>query len=149
MSDGAEMVGLRESPISAGDLLDDVSAGAGAVVTFEGRVRNRNDGRPVIRLHYDAYTEMAEDVLRDIQRRTCEAFPVSSVGLVHRVGTLLVGETAVVVTVAAAHRSAAFDAARFAIEAVKAELPVWKREEYEDGSRVWLDGEPGAEGPGA
>jgi len=147
MTDGLGIVGLRESPISALDFLADVSAGAGAVVTFEGKVRNTTDGRSVVRLHYDAYTEMAEDVLRDIRRRTCEAFPISSVGLLHRVGTVSVGETAVVVTVAAAHRSAAFDAARFAIEAVKAELPVWKQEEYEDGSRVWLDGQPPDPGP--
>jgi len=148
MTDGSGIVGLRESPISALDFREDVNPGAGAVVTFEGKVRNTNDGRSVIGLHYDAYTEMAEDVLKDIRRRTCEAFPISSVGLLHRVGSLSVGETAVVVTVAAAHRSAAFDAARFAIEAVKAELPIWKQEEYEDGSRVWLDGQPAEEGPG-
>lgn len=148
MIDDAGTVGLRESPISAADFRDGVNAGAGAVVTFEGRVRNNNDGRRVTLLHYDAYTEMAEDVLRDIRRRTCAAFPISSVDLLHRVGTLSVGETAVVVTVAAAHRSAAFDAARFAIEAVKAELPVWKQEEYEDGSRLWLDGQPAKEGLG-
>ena len=147
MTDDAGIVGLRELPISAADFRDGVNAGAGAVVTFEGRVRNKNDGRRVIRLHYDAYKDMAEDVLRDIRRRTCEAFPVSSVDLLHRVGTLSVGETAVVVTVAAAHRSAAFDAARFAIEAVKAELPVWKQEEYGDGSHLWLDGQPAKEGP--
>lgn len=149
MNDGVGRVGLRDVPISPGDLLDDVSASAGAVVTFEGRVRDRNDGRTVIGLHYDAYQEMAEDVLEDIQRRTCEAFPVSFVGLLHRVGTLSVGETAVVVTVTAAHRSAAFDAARFAVEAIKAELPVWKQEEYEDGSRGWLDGDPTKGGPTA
>ncbi len=147
MSRGAKNVGLRDSHISAGDLLDDMGPDVGAVVTFEGRVRNRNVGRPVARLHYDAYTEMAEQVLADIQRRTCEAFPVFDVGLVHRVGTLAVGETAVVVTVTAAHRSAAFDAARFAIETVKVELPVWKQEEYEDGTCEWLKGNAVVEGP--
>lgn len=140
MSDLADHPGLTETPISAADLIGTVGPGDGAVVTFEGRVRDRNDGRPVVRLHYDAYWEMAEDVLRDIESRTLETFPVSSVGLVHRVGSLSVGETAVVVRVTAAHRGAAFDAARFAIEAVKSELPVWKQEEYEDGSRRWLDG---------
>lgn len=148
MSTGVERVGLSDSPISVADVLETVSAADGAVVTFEGRVRSHNDGRSVIRLHYDAYREMAEDVLKNIQRRTRETFPVSSVGLVHRVGTLAVGDTAVVVTVTAAHRSAAFDAARFAIEAVKAELPVWKQEEYEDGSREWLAGDPENSGPG-
>lgn len=142
-------MGLSDSSISPGNLDDDVSPGVGAVVTFEGRVRAQNDGRAVIRLHYDAYRGMAEDVLKDIQRRTREAFAVSSVRLIHRVGTLSVGETAVVVSVSAAHRSDAFDAARFAIEAVKAELPVWKQEEYQDGTRVWLGGNPAENGSGA
>lgn len=142
MSSGADEIGLRDSPISAGDLVKDLNTGIGAVVTFEGRVRGENEGRPVSRLHYDAYREMAEDVLKDIQRRTLEAFSATSVGLLHRVGSLSVGDTAVVVTVVAVHRSTAFDAARFAIEAIKAELPVWKQEEYEDGTRVWLDGNP-------
>ncbi len=146
MSEPAVHPGLSDAPISAASLIGPVGPGDGAVVTFEGRVRNRNEGLPVVRLHYDAYREMAEEVLRDIKCRTREAYAVSSVGLVHRVGSLSVGETAVVVTVTAAHRSAAFDAARFAIEAVKAELPVWKQEEYEDGSRRWLDGHGGTEG---
>lgn len=132
--------GLSDQPISAPELLGDVAPGTGAIVTFEGRVRNLNRGRPVARLHYDSYTEMAEQVLDDIRRRTLEGFEVSSVRLSHRVGTVEPGETAVAVTVTAAHRAAAFEAARFAIEAVKAELPVWKQEEYEDGSREWLEG---------
>jgi len=134
--------GLSDRPISASELLGEAAPGTGAVVTFEGRVRNSNRGRSVARLHYDSYTEMAEQVLDDIRQRTLESFPVSSVGLSHRIGTVEVGETAVAVTVTAAHRAAAFDAARFAIEAVKAELPVWKQEEYEDGSREWLEGSP-------
>lgn len=149
MSEPTDHLGMSDAPISAAELVGTAGAGDGAVVTFEGKVRDRNDGRPVVRLHYDAYREMAEDVLRDIECRTRDTFPVSSVGLVHRVGSLSVGETAVVVTVTAAHRSAAFDAARFAIEAVKAELPVWKQEEYEDGSRRWLDGHVGAGGSGS
>ncbi|MFQ5529154.1 MAG: molybdenum cofactor biosynthesis protein MoaE [Gemmatimonadota bacterium] len=139
-------VGLSDAPISAADLRVGAGPAVGAVLTFEGRVRNHNEGRQVVRLHYDAYRQMAEEVLRDIERRTREAYEVSSVSLVHRVGTLSVGEVAVVVSVAAAHRSAAFDGARFAIETVKAELPVWKQEEYEDGSRRWLGGNPAATG---
>ena len=149
MTELAEHPGLTEAPISAADLIGPVGSGDGAVVTFEGRVRDRNDGRPVVRLYYDAYRQMAEAVLRDIECRTREAYAVSSVRVVHRVGSLCIGETAVVVTVTAAHRGAAFDAARFAIEAVKAELPVWKQEEYEDGSRRWLDGQAAAGGSGS
>ncbi|MDH3297067.1 MAG: molybdenum cofactor biosynthesis protein MoaE [Gemmatimonadota bacterium] len=137
---------LTSEPISAAAVCDRTDSGAGAVVTFEGRVRDRNGGKTVVGLHYDSYPEMADEVLRDIQRRTLETFAVSSVSIVHRAGSLSVGDVAVVVSVVAPHRAAAFDAARFALEAVKAELPVWKREEYEDGSRTWLEGEPGAKG---
>ncbi len=134
--------GLSEAPIPSAGQWHEGVPGVGAVVTFEGRVRDHNEGRRVVRLHYDAYREMAEEVLADIEGRTKDEFAVASVSLEHRIGTLAVGEVAVVVSVAAAHRSAAFDAARFAIETVKAELPVWKQEEYEDGSRRWLDGAP-------
>jgi len=123
------------------------------VVTFEGRVRNVNEGRRVIRLYYDVYDGMAEQVFADILRRTREAHPVTAIRVLHRTGTLAVGETAVAVAVAAGHRDEAFAAARFVIEAVKADLPVWKREEYEDGSSRWLGGVPpeddGPEGEGA
>jgi molybdopterin synthase catalytic subunit len=140
---------LSAEPIDAGALAAEVDAGTGAVVTFEGRVRAANDGRRVLRLHYDAYPEMAAGVFGDIIRRTRDAHEVRAVRVVHRTGTLKVGETAVAIAVAAAHRPEAFAAARFVIEAVKADLPIWKREEYEDGTSRWLDGEPPAGGEGA
>lgn len=133
---------LSSEPIDAARLAASVEPGTGAVVTFEGRVRNRNEGRPVARLHYDAYPGMADEVFAEILRRTRETHPVSAVRVLHRTGTLEVGETAVAIAVAAGHRDEAFAAARFVIEAIKAELPVWKREEYEDGSFRWLDGQP-------
>lgn len=134
--------GLSADPISAADLTDGLNEGTGAIVTFEGRVRETNEGRRVTKLHYDAYPEMAGEVLGDIVGRARDMHPLVAVRVVHRTGTLVVGETAVAVVVAAAHRAQAFDAARFVIEAVKAELPVWKREEYEDGSTRWLGEEP-------
>lgn len=148
-----DLAGLRAEAIDAASLAASVDPGCGAVVTFEGRVRNVNEGRRVIRLHYDAYDAMAEPVFADILRRTREAHPVTAIRVLHRTGTLAVGETAVAVAVAAGHRDEAFAAARFVIEAVKADLPVWKREEYEDGSSRWLGGVPpeddGSEGEGA
>lgn len=147
MTAASDRFGLSADPISAADLTDGLNEGTGAIVTFEGRVRETNEGRRVTRLHYDAYPEMADGVLGDIVRRTREAHQAIAVRVVHRTGTLAVGETAVAVVVAAAHRAQAFDAARFVIEAVKEELPVWKREEYEDGSARWLDGAP-EHGPG-
>lgn len=138
----ADVAGLSAAPISAAALAGEVPPGSGAVATFEGRVRDTNEGRRVARLHYDAYPAMADRVFADIVRRTRRAHPVTVVRVLHRTGTLEVGETAVAIVVAAGHRDEAFAAARFVIEAVKAELPVWKREEYEDGSSRWLGEEP-------
>ena len=143
---GADVARLSAEPISAGDLAVQVSRGSGAVVTFEGRVRETNEGRRVARLHYDAYPGMADRVFADILRRTRQAHPVTAVRVLHRTGTLEVGETAVAIAVTAGHRDEAFAAARFVIEVVKAELPMWKREEYEDGSSRWLGDEPPAGG---
>lgn len=142
-----DLAGLSAEPITAAALAASVGPGSGAVVTFEGRVRDTNEGRAVARLHYDAYSGMAEEVFADIIRRAREAHPVSAVRVLHRTGTLEIGETAVAVAVASAHRGVAFDAARFVIEAVKAELPVWKREEYADGTSRWLGEEPPAHEP--
>lgn len=144
-----DVAGLRSGSIDAASLAASVDPECGAVVTFEGRVRNMNEGRRVTRLHYDAYEDMATRVFTDILRRTREAYPVTSIRVLHRTGTLRVGETAVAVAVAAGHRDEAFAAARFVIEAVKADLPVWKREEYEDGSSRWLGARPGDDPPGA
>lgn len=137
-----DVAGLSAGPISAAALAERVPPGSGAVATFEGRVRDRNDGRRVTRLHYDAYPAMADRVFAGILRRTRRTHPVTAVRVLHRTGTLEVGETAVAIAVAAGHRDEAFAAARFVIEAVKAELPVWKREEYADGSSRWLGDEP-------
>lgn len=139
---GGDVVGLSAEPISVAALAERVPPGSGAVATFEGRVRDTNEGRKVTRLHYDAYPAMADRVFADILRRTRRTHPVTAVRVLHRTGTLEVGETAVAIVVAAGHRDEAFAAASFVIEAVKAELPVWKREEYEDGSSRWLGGEP-------
>lgn len=138
----ADLAELSAEPISAAALAERVPPGSGAVASFEGRVRDTNDGRKVRRLHYDAYPAMADRVFADILRRTRRTHPVTAVRVLHRTGTLEVGETAVAIVVAAGHRAEAFAAARFVIEAVKAELPVWKREEYEDGSSRWLGEEP-------
>jgi molybdopterin synthase catalytic subunit len=135
-----DLAGLSAEPIDAASLAGDVDPECGAVVTFEGRVRNVNEGRRVVRLQYDAYPEMAERVFEDILRRTRETHPVMAIRVLHRTGTLAVGDTAVAVVVAAGHRAEAFAAAKFVLEAVKEDLPVWKREEYEDGSSRWLGG---------
>jgi molybdopterin converting factor subunit 1 len=125
--------------------------GDGAVVTFVGRTRESPGtpapgqetaaaqfaGRRVERLEYEAYESMAVAVLDEIADEIESRFGVSRIAIVHRTGSVAVGETSVVIAVAAAHRGEAFDACRYAIEELKARAPIWKSEQFADGS-VWL-----------
>jgi molybdopterin synthase catalytic subunit len=143
------IVGVVDRPISCSDLLELVgSTDDGAVVCFEGRVRTRNRGREVVRLHYEAYADMAEETLREIAAEAAQLHAAGAVAAFHRTGTLEIGEVSVAIAASAMHRTQAFDAARHVIEQVKVRLPVWKREEYEDGSSEWLDGVSPAGGAG-
>ncbi|HEY9898518.1 MAG TPA: molybdenum cofactor biosynthesis protein MoaE [Pantanalinema sp.] len=112
---------------------------AGGVVTFSGVVRDHNEGREVLFLEYEAYPEMATSQLQDIHRRLAERWRVERVVMVHRTGRLAIGEVAVFVGVAAAHRAEAFDACRFGIDTIKRELPIWKKEHFV-GGEVWVEG---------
>ncbi|MDA1096269.1 MAG: molybdenum cofactor biosynthesis protein MoaE [Chloroflexi bacterium] len=109
----------------------------GAVITFEGVVRNHNHGRTVLFLEYEAYADMAERVLRRIGEETREEFAIDDIALWHRIGRLEIGETSLVVAVASPHRREAFRACSEAVEKVKALVPVWKREVWEGGTE-WL-----------
>jgi molybdopterin synthase catalytic subunit len=125
--------------------LDDLAAPSpadGAVCLFIGVARNENRGRRVERLEYEAYEEMALPLMEEIAAETRERYPVSGVCLVHRLGRLEIGEASVAVAVASPHRAEAFAACRFAIDALKARVPIWKKEHYADGT-AWLEG-PGA-----
>lgn len=109
-------------------------AGHGAVVTFVGRARDRSDdGREVVELEYEAYADMAESVLDAISAEASDRWG-ASVEVVHRTGQVAIGEAAVAIVTAAAHRSEAYEANRFVIEAIKERLPIWKRERFVDGS---------------
>lgn len=114
---------------------------AGGLVTFEGVVRNHTDGRPVDHLVYEAYTPMAADVLADIRDRATDRWPEIELAVHHRVGTLEVGQTAVVVTAASAHRSASFEAVQWTIRTLKADVPIWKKEVGPSGEE-WIGFEP-------
>ncbi len=112
---------------------------AGACVTFEGWVRDHNDGRGVRALEYEAFGELAE---REGNRIVAEArakFDVLGLACVHRVGALAIGDLAVWVGVVAAHRGAAFDACRYVIDEAKARVPIWKKEHYADGATAWIN----------
>lgn len=114
------------------------AAGVGAVVCFEGRVRDHNDGRAVDGLSYQAYVELAEAEGRHIVDEARAKFAVEHIVCMHRIGDLALGDVAVWAGVSAAHRSAAFDACRYVIDQVKARVPIWKHEHYVEGSSEWL-----------
>lgn len=112
---------------------------AGACVTFEGWVRNHNEGKPVQALEYEAYAQLAETEGTRILAEARQKYAVATAVCLHRVGTLQIGDLAVWVGVSAAHRAAAFGACRYIIDEVKARVPVWKKEHYADGASEWIN----------
>lgn len=108
--------------------------GMGAILVFEGVARDSFEGKRVVRLEYEAYPEMAVPVLEAIGREVGERWPGARVAVVHRTGSVAIGEPSVVIAVGAPHRAEAYAASRYAIDELKARLPVWKKEIYEDGS---------------
>lgn len=134
VSGGAGSVGLTDGPIDVAALERIAGVEHGAVVTFVGRARDHaDDGRTVVELEYEAYPEMAASVLREIGDEA-ESRWVAAVAIVHRTGVVPLGEAAVAIVTAAAHREAAYEANRYVIEAIKERLPIWKRERFADGS---------------
>lgn len=117
-------------------------AASGAVVSFCGRVRNHNEGRAVIHLEYECYEELAVSEGARVIAEAREQFGASRVRCVHRTGDLAIGEPAVWVGVAAAHRDEAFAAARYVIDEVKKRVPIWKREHYPEGPAEWINAAP-------
>jgi molybdopterin synthase catalytic subunit len=113
----------------------------GAVVVFDGIVRDNTRGRRTLHLDYEAYEAMAEKQIAELAARAIERYGVRGVTLVHRLGRLEIGETSVLIIVASAHRGAAFDACRWVIDTLKKTVPIWKKETFVDGA-VWADGEP-------
>jgi molybdopterin synthase catalytic subunit len=136
----SDPVRLVREPIDLATLTQTTPAD-GALCLFVGVVRSENRGRPVVRLEYEAYEEMALPQMEEIAVLTRRQFKVTLVRLVHRLGTLAVGEASVAVAVASPHRAEAFAACRFAIDTLKARVPIWKKELYADGS-AWLDDAP-------
>ena len=112
---------------------------AGACVTFEGWVRNRNEGQPVQSLEYEAYALLAQTEGERILAEARARFALLSATGVHRVGHLQLGDLAVWVGVTAEHRGAAFDACRYIIDEAKARLPIWKKEHYVSGATAWIN----------
>jgi molybdopterin synthase catalytic subunit len=114
--------------------------GAGAIATFIGTVRDHGRGRAVTHLEYEAYAPAAELTMAQVGDEIRERWGIDHVAIIHRVGSLTVGEASVVISVASAHRDAAFEACRYAIERIKEIVPIWKKEHYADGA-AWLGSE--------
>lgn len=135
-------VALQREPIATQALIREMTAPAdGAVLTFEGVVRDNSRGRRTLYLDYEAYEPMAQNEMQKLAAAAMERFAVRSIAIVHRIGRLEIGEASVCIVVASAHRSAAYEASRFLIDTLKRTVPIWKREHFEDGA-VWVDGEP-------
>lgn len=135
-------VRLQREAIDASVLSAQIKDGAdGAIVVFDGIVRDNTRGRRTLHLEYEAYEPMALDQMRALTADAKQRFAVREISLVHRLGKLQIGETSVWIAVASAHRAAAFEACRWLIDTLKKTVPIWKKEFFEDGA-VWADGEP-------
>ena len=122
-----------------------LDSSCGAITSFEGLVRNHNEGRVVESLEYDAHPVLAEKEGQRIMEEAMESFDITRAVACHRVGHLAIGDLAVAVYVSSSHRRAAFEAGRFLIDAIKDRVPVWKREHFADGSSEWLAVCPGCQ----
>ncbi len=133
-----KLVGLRETPLDVAEVVtalgDDASGG---LTLFVGRVRDHDGGKSVDGLDYSAHPSALEK-LHDVCDRVAEAYDVHGVAAVHRVGTLAIGDIAVVVATTAAHRGEAFTASRALIDTLKDEVPIWKHQRFGDGTEEWV-----------
>ncbi len=132
---------LVRAPIRAAEIIAHLKTPEdGAVVVFDGIVRNHSGGRTTLYLDYEAYEPMALGKMREIGAEIRRKFPIHRIALVHRLGRLEIGETSVFIAISSPHRRAAFDACRLAIDTLKRTVPIWKKEYFADGA-VWAEGE--------
>ena len=115
----------------------------GAVNTFLGVTRNSTDGRAVVKLEYECYLPMAQKKLEEIKNEAVRKWEISSVAIGHRIGTLDIGETSLVVAVSGPHRAAVFEVCQYIVDRIKEIVPIWKKEFFEDGA-IWVES-PGSE----
>ena len=133
---------ILDGMLPTAEVLAAIKAGAdGAVVVFDGVVRNNTRGRQTLHLDYEAKMPMALKQMQTLALEAMTKFGVRDVAVLHRLGRLKVGETSVLIVVASAHRGAAFEACRWVIDTLKKTVPIWKKETFVDGAE-WVDGEP-------
>ena len=132
---------LIHTPIDTASLLARAARpDCGAIALFLGTTRDHQEGRRVARLAYEAYEPMALTALAAIESAACERFEVASCVIVHRLGDVPLAEPSVAVVVTAAHRGPAFDACRWAMDELKRNVPIWKKEHYAEGGAGWVEG---------
>jgi molybdopterin synthase catalytic subunit len=137
------MIRLQPEPIDYHVLTEQVrTPSCGGVVLFLGTVREMTEGRKTIALDYEAYPGMAEKKMAEIEADVRAHWPVGEIAIVHRLGHMELGDVSVAVAVSCPHRSKAFEACRFAIDRVKEIVPIWKKENWADGTTEWVH--PGA-----
>lgn len=138
MTDAIRLLDIRDSALSADEVLAAIAdPAAGGTALFIGTVRNHDHERPVDELGYEAHPDALVQ-LRQVAERVCADQPVIALAAVHRTGELAIGDAAVIVGVAAAHRDAAFAACRRLIDDLKAEVPIWKHQHFTDGASEWV-----------
>jgi molybdopterin synthase catalytic subunit len=136
--DVIRLLAIRDTPLSVDEVLSAVGDhAAGGTTIFVGTVREQDHGKPVTRLSYSAHPS-AEAELRAVAEKVAADFPVTALAAVHRVGDLELGDTAVIVAVAAPHRDEAFKASRRLIDDLKAQVPIWKHQVFADGETEWV-----------
>jgi molybdopterin synthase catalytic subunit len=133
------MITLTHDPINYHEVTEQVRRNdCGAVVTFLGTVREMTAGRQTAALDYEAYPGMAERKLAEVEAETRQRWPVGAIILIHRLGHLELGDVSVAVAVSCPHRVQAFEACRYAIDRLKEVVPIWKKENWADGSTEWV-----------
>jgi molybdopterin synthase catalytic subunit len=133
------MIELTRNPIDPSAVLARVAShDAGAVVLFLGTTREFTRGRRTESLDYECYPEMAEKKLAELEAEALRRWPLVAVAIVHRLGHLALGEASVAIAVSSPHRQAAFEAGQWLIDTLKQEVPIWKQENWADGSKEWV-----------
>lgn len=139
------MISLTHSPIDPSAILAQVASNdAGAVVLFLGTTREFTKGRQTASLDYECYPQMAEAKLAELEAQAREKWPLVQVSIVHRLGRLGLGEASIAIAVSSPHRQAAFEAGKWLIDTIKEDVPIWKQENWSDGTSEWVH--PGLSG---
>ncbi len=133
------MIELTHDVIDTAALLGEVgSSQAGAVVLFLGTTREFTAGRRTVTLDYEAYDEMARKKMADLETEARQRWELVNCGIIHRLGNVPLGEASVAIAVSSPHRAAAFEAGRWIIDTLKVTVPIWKKENWSDGTSEWV-----------